>query len=90
MRDLKLSFPTKMHRGRRALFDYLLDMRGKKVLSGQMVSNFGKFDELKYILDVTGKQPAIRGMDLIDSSKNKNESKFAKQWWKKRGLPTIM
>jgi hypothetical protein len=74
----------------RALYNYLLDIRGKKILSGQMVSNFGGINELKYIEEVTGKQPAIRGMDLIDSSKNKNEIKFAKQWWRRGGIPTMM
>ncbi len=74
----------------RALYNYLLAMRGKQVLSGQMVSNFGRFDELKYINEVTGKQPAIRGMDLIDSAKNEDEIKYANQWWKKGGIPTIM
>ncbi len=74
----------------RALYKYLLAMRGKGILSGQMVSNFGRVDELKYIADVTGKQPAIRGMDFIDSAKNKDEVKFAKRWWKKGGIPTIM
>ncbi len=74
----------------KALYNYLLAIRGKKILSGQMVSNFGQFDELKYIKEVTGKQPAIRGMDLIDSSKNNEEIEFAKQWWKNGGIPTIM
>ncbi len=56
-----------------------------------MVSNFGTVDELKYIQDVTGKQPAIRGMDFIDSAKNDDEVQFAKEWWKKKGgIPTIM
>jgi hypothetical protein len=45
---------------------------------------------LKYIYDVTGKQPAIRGMDFIDSAKNKKEVKYAKRWWRKGGIPTIM
>jgi hypothetical protein len=74
----------------KALYQYLQAMRGKKVLSGQMVSNFGQMDELKYIYDVTGKQPAICGLDLIDSSKNQDEIAFAKEWWKKGGIPTIM
>lgn len=74
----------------KALYSYLQDMYGKKTLSGQMVSNFGAADELQYIQDVTGKQPAIRGMDFIDSAKNEDEVKFAKEWWKKGGIPTIM
>jgi hypothetical protein len=45
---------------------------------------------LQYVYEVTGKQPVIRGMDLIDSSKNLKEIEFAEQWWKKRGIPAIM
>ena len=73
----------------KALYRYIQDMYGKKILSGQMVST-GNFDELKYIQDSTGKQPAIRGMDFIDSSKNKDQVKGAKEWWRKGGIPTIM
>jgi hypothetical protein len=74
----------------KALYKYILDMRGKAILSGQMVSNFGGLDELKYVYDVTGKRPAIRGIDLIDSAKNKKEIRYAKRWWRKGGIPTIM
>jgi hypothetical protein len=73
----------------KALYSYLQDMYGKKMLSGQMTSNWG-FNELKYLKDSTGKLPAIRGLDFIDSSKNKNEVKYAKEWWHKGGIPTIM
>lgn len=73
----------------RALYSYIQDMYGKKILSGQMVSDWG-FDELKYIKDSTGKQPAIRGMDLIDSARNENQVQVAEEWWKKGGIPTIM
>lgn len=73
----------------KALYSYIQDMYGKKILSGQMVST-GKFDELKYVQDSTGKLPAIRGMDFIDSSKNENQVQVAKEWWQKGGIPTIM
>lgn len=73
----------------KALYSYLQNMYGKKMLAGQMTSNWG-FDELKYVQDSTGKLPAIRGLDFIDSSKNQNEVKFAKAWWRKGGIPTIM
>jgi hypothetical protein len=73
----------------KALYSYLQDMYGKKIIAGQMVTR-DRFDELKYIEDTTGKLPAIRGMDFIDSSRNKNEVKAAKEWWKKGGIPTIM
>ncbi|GAB3937838.1 glycosyl hydrolase [Mucilaginibacter myungsuensis] len=73
----------------KAVYAYLQDMYGKKMLAGQMTSNWG-FDELKYVLDSTGKLPAIRGLDFVDSAKNNNEVKFAKAWWKQGGIPTIM
>ncbi|MFI5163437.1 MAG: glycosyl hydrolase, partial [Sphingobacteriales bacterium] len=56
----------------RALYRYLQDMHGKKMLAGQMVL-FNRTEELDYIQAVTGKLPAIRGMDFIDSSRNENE-----------------
>jgi hypothetical protein len=73
----------------KALYSYLQDMHGKKMLAGQMVL-FGHVEELEYIQATTGKLPAIRGMDFIDSSRNENEVKFAEAWWKKGGIPTIM
>ncbi len=72
-----------------ALYKYIQDMYGKKILSGQMVSGWG-FDELKYIQDSTGKLPAIRGMDFIDSTQNENQVRYAREWWQKGGIPTIM
>ncbi len=72
-----------------ALYNYIQDMYGRKILSGQMVSGWG-FDELKYIRDSTGKLPAIRGMDFIDSTQNENQVRYAREWWKKGGIPTIM
>jgi hypothetical protein len=73
----------------KAVYSYLQDMYGKKILSGQMVTG-DRFNELNYIKDTTGKLPAIRGMDFIDSNRNDNEIKLAKEWWKKGGIPTIM
>lgn len=72
-----------------ALFNYLNDMYGKKILSGQMWSSWG-IDELQYIQDVVGKQPAIRGMDFIHDRENEEEVKRAIDWWKGGGIPTIM
>jgi len=79
----------KASRQAKAVYSYLQAMQGKKMLAGQMVLN-GRYDELQYIQDSTGKLPAIRGMDFIDSSRNKDEVKAAKAWWKKGGIPTIM
>lgn len=72
-----------------ALFNYLNDIYGKKILSGQMWAPWG-YDELKYLKEVTGKQPAIRGMDFINSKDNEAEVQHAIDWWKGGGIPTIM
>lgn len=72
-----------------ALYKYIQDMDGKKILSGQMWSNFSG-DELVYIQTNTGKQPAIRGMDFISQSQNNAEVQHAIDWWKTGGIPTIM
>lgn len=72
-----------------ALYAYINDMFRKKILSGQMWSSWG-VDELKYVKEVTGKYPAIRGMDLINSADNDAEVQHAIDWWKGGGIPTIM
>src|ERR1700687_3579804 len=64
-----------------ALYKYLLDMKGKKILSGQMWSPWG-IDEIKYLLANTGKLPALKGMDFIDQKDNENEVRYAIEWWK--------
>lgn len=74
----------------KALYSYLQDMYGKKILSGQMVSNFGRLDEIKYVEEKTGKLPAIQGLDFIDSTKNDQVIEQAKAWWKRGGIQTIM
>src|SRR5665647_2429799 len=72
-----------------ALYQYLLDMRGKKILSGQQDSPWG-IDEFDYLKTNTGKQPALKGMDFISQSDNTSEVQKAIDWWKMGGIPTIM
>jgi hypothetical protein len=72
-----------------ALFRYIQDMYSKKMLSGQMWAPWG-IDELNYIKDLTGKQPAIRGIDYIHESDNNAETQNAIDWWQSGGIPTIM
>ncbi|GAB2526078.1 glycosyl hydrolase [Spirosoma aerophilum] len=45
----------------KGLFSYLVDQYGSKVISGQQ-------DDVAYILEKTGKEPAIGSFDLIDYS----------------------
>jgi hypothetical protein len=73
----------------KALYSYLQDMAGKKILAGQMASEWG-FDEIGYIQQLTGKLPAIKGMDFIERDKNEAQVKAAEDWWKRGGIPTIM
>jgi hypothetical protein len=73
----------------KALYAYIKQQFGKKILSGQMWSGWG-IDELKYIEEVTGKLPAIRGMDFIHQRDNQKEVDRAIDWWKTGGIPTIM
>jgi hypothetical protein len=73
----------------KALYAYINDMFGKKTLTGQMFSGWG-FDEINYVHKITGKYPAIKGFDFIQSSLNDSVVRGAIQWWKEGGIPTIM
>jgi hypothetical protein len=72
-----------------ALYAYINDMFGKKILSGQMYSGWG-FDEFKYVNEVTGKYPAIKGLDFIEDRLNDTVTKEAIDWWKSGGIVTLM
>ena len=72
-----------------ALYRYIIDMFGKKILSGQMYSGWG-FDEFKYVYNATGKYPAIKGLDFIQESLNDTVTQEAADWWKSGGIVTIM
>ncbi len=72
-----------------AVFRYLKDITGEKILSGQMWVPWG-IDELDYIENITGKSPAIRGIDFIHEKDNKMEVQNAIDWWNAGGIPTIM
>lgn len=72
-----------------ALYRYLQDMAGKKILSGQMWAPWG-IDEEEYILKTTGKLPAVKGVDFIHEKDNKDEVLRAKDYWERGGIPTIM
>ena len=52
-----------------ALFSYLIDLYGTKVLAGQQDDQYGRSgSEVSYVLATTGKEPAIVSMDLYDYS----------------------
>jgi mannan endo-1,4-beta-mannosidase len=53
----------------KALFSYLVDLYGTKVLSGQQDDSYGRTNsDVAYVLATTGKEPAIVSMDLYDYS----------------------
>ena len=77
----------------KGLYAYLVDQYGRKVISGQQ-------DDVEYILEKTGKEPAIGAFDLIDyspsriqfGSKPLRTSEECIQWAKKgegRGIISL-
>ena len=55
--------------GARALFSYLIDLYGTKVLAGQQDDNYGRANsDVDYVRTTTGKEPALVSMDLYDYS----------------------
>lgn len=73
-----------------ALYQYICDMRGKGILSGQQEIPFNNndSDELRYIQKITGQQPAILGLDYI-SNDFSGVNQRAKQWYEKGGIVSI-
>ncbi|WP_461148923.1 glycosyl hydrolase [Spirosoma pulveris] len=78
----------------KGLFAYLVDQYGSKVISGQQ-------DDVEYILEKTGKEPAIGSFDLIDYSPSRvqfgatpqRSSEDIIKWAKKgdgRGIISLM
>src|SRR5688572_14992608 len=84
--ERKLTTPTPSKEAV-ALYKYLQDVYGKKMLSGQMCVPWG-YGELQYIEKETGKQPALRGIDFIHQRDNEAEVKNAIDWWNSGGIPT--
>ena len=73
----------------------MLSQRGKSILSGQYI--YSDMNDVNIIEEVTGKYPAIMGIDLIDYSPSRVEHgargtviRKAKAWAKKNGIITIM
>ena len=76
----------------KALYAYICDVYGEHVLTGQQESTWmdgGNADyEMEYLMDKTGKLPAIRGLDFIDNDFDGCVSR-AKEWYNKGGIVTI-
>ncbi len=79
----------------RLLYNYILEIEGNSILSGQQESfwNGTPEYEMSYISDVTGgKLPAIRGLDFINNSGDNTYEKVVErslEWWEKGGIVSI-
>lgn len=75
------------------VYEYLCDMQGKGILSGQQM--YTRQPEVKAIYNLTGKYPAILGIDLMEYSPSRvahgsrgTSVTDAIKWWKDGGLVT--
>jgi mannan endo-1,4-beta-mannosidase len=86
----KLSNPAASEESQ-ALYRYLWDIWGKKTLTGQQESTWvrGPQHELDYIRKVTGKLPAVLGLDYIHPKDNRNVNARTIAWYGKGGIPSI-
>lgn len=72
------------------VYSYICENFGEYMLSCQQESTWmGSPDyEMNYILDTTGKLPAMRGLDFMNGDFDGVVSR-SKEWWEKGGLVTI-
>lgn len=78
------------------LMSYLCDNYGTNILSGQYCDTGGFGKEFQVIKKVTGKMPAVLGLDFIEYSpsrvengSNSNATQFAIQHWENGGIVTF-
>ena len=75
-----------------ALYAYLWSQYGKHTLTGQQEQNFtpaGARQELDYIERVTGKLPALLGLDYIAPEDQAAVNERARAWHRSGGIATI-
>ncbi|GAB3020356.1 hypothetical protein GCM10025298_04850 [Natronobiforma cellulositropha] len=72
-----------------ALYRYLHDEWGSRILSGQQYEPWWGIDELEYIESVTGRQPAVIGADFIHGDRSRPVSQ-AMEYWDRGGITAIM
>ena len=73
----------------RRLLAYLYEQYGVKMLSGQMESTWtegGADYEIDYVEDVTGRLPAVRGLDFIQYNGVANRTI---EWWQRGGIANV-
>lgn len=73
----------------KALYRYLQDIFGEKILSGQMTTERG-IKETEYIKSISLKQPALQGFNFEYENNNKQVTQNAIKWWQDGGIPLIM
>lgn len=78
------------------VYDYLREIYGKKILSGQYCDGGFAGKEFQVIRKVTGKMPAILGLDMMNYSPTNvkngatgNSVELAKTFWEKGGIVTM-
>lgn len=74
----------------RVVLQYLYSLYGTGILSGQQESTWldTPDHEMQYIASLTGKLPAIRGLDYINED-FAGVTQRAKEWWEQGGLVCI-
>lgn len=84
-----LSNPNATHEAR-VLYNYIRENNGNHIISGQQESTWmGSPEyEMDYIKEVTGKLPAIRGLDYINEDFDGVTSRSI-EWWEKGGIVSI-
>ena len=78
------------------LMSFLTDMYGKKILSGQYCDEGPLGKEMQVIQNITGKQPVILGMDLMDYNGVNQEHNSSRRlplkvqsYWDRGGIVTL-
>lgn len=77
-----------------ALFDFLLDQYGKKIIAGAMTLN--SMNEADWLKQQTGKEPALLGLDFMHSGRgytwynDKLPVSDARTWYSRNGVPAMM
>lgn len=81
---------TRMNTITKQLFDYLCKNYGKNMLTGQQETPCrGRHEEeVEYVKQVTGRYPAIRGLDYIHDD-FEGVNRRAIRWWQDGGIVTI-
>jgi mannan endo-1,4-beta-mannosidase len=84
----ELSNPAASPEARR-LYRYLWSIYGRRTLAGQQERPVGPRDELDYLERVTGRLPALLGLDYIIPSENAGVNARAVAWHRSGGIVTL-